>query len=181
MFGELFLWCDMTVVKCIWSESELWRSFSPHRVRRSELLVHVCWAGTFLHLLASTTMASASIKPKPYRWLTSKQTHNFISYYFLKNILIIFLGMCCECGLCVSWLNALIFELPLLILNVYTFTFSHIKKLVSYRLPQSIQYKTEFINFITFKRTQVHFVIILHYLCYFTLKYILYVMRVFLI
>jgi len=44
---------------------------SPHRVRRSEVLLQVCWGGTFLHFLASTTIASASTKPKPYRWLTT--------------------------------------------------------------------------------------------------------------
>jgi len=55
----------------------LWKKrwISPHRVLRSEVLMQVCWGGTFLHFLASTTMASASTKPKPYRWLTSSKTH----------------------------------------------------------------------------------------------------------
>lgn len=32
---------------------------------------HTRWGGTWLHLSASVTMASASIRPNPYRWLTA--------------------------------------------------------------------------------------------------------------
>lgn len=41
-----------------------------HLICRSELSTQMCWAGTCFHRSASFTIASASIRPKPYRWLT---------------------------------------------------------------------------------------------------------------
>lgn len=39
----------------------------------SRLPTQTCWGGTVFHFLASTTIASASTRPKPYRWLTGKR------------------------------------------------------------------------------------------------------------
>lgn len=74
---------------------------SFYLVLRSDILVHVCWGGTLCHFLASTTMASASTNPNPYRWLTTPRqstgefnndfyTHFYICYNTLYYIRLLY-------------------------------------------------------------------------------------------
>lgn len=46
---------------------------NTHLGTLSRLPTQTCWGGTIFHFLASTTIASASTSPKPYRWLTGKR------------------------------------------------------------------------------------------------------------
>lgn len=46
---------------------------ATHLGTLSRLPTQTCWGGTVFHFLASTTIASASTSPKPYRWLTGKR------------------------------------------------------------------------------------------------------------
>lgn len=46
---------------------------TTHLGTLSRLPTQTCWGGTVFHFLASTTIASASTSPKPYRWLTGKK------------------------------------------------------------------------------------------------------------
>lgn len=61
---------------------------SPHLVCRSGIWVQVCWGGTVLHLVASSTMASASTRPKPYRWLTVSRDTGLNSCNYAETIYI---------------------------------------------------------------------------------------------
>lgn len=45
----------------------------PYLICRSALSTHTCWVGTCFHRSASFTIASASISPKPYKWLTVRE------------------------------------------------------------------------------------------------------------
>ncbi len=51
---------------------------SPHLECCSGIWLQVCWGGTVLHFIASNTMASASTRPKPYRWLTVREDTDWL-------------------------------------------------------------------------------------------------------
>lgn len=55
------------------SPSHRHRPHNTHLGTLSRLPTQTCWGGTIFHFLASTTIASASTSPKPYRWLTGKR------------------------------------------------------------------------------------------------------------
>ena len=50
-----------------------------------ELISHLCCEGTVVHVLAMSTMASASITPKPKLWLTGKYNNRLLSEMTIMN------------------------------------------------------------------------------------------------
>lgn len=59
-----------------WYERLHHDSMRSYFICRSALSTHTCCTGTCFHRSASFTMASASIRPKPYKWLTETQTRH---------------------------------------------------------------------------------------------------------
>lgn len=59
-----------------------WTHLSSERI----WVLQMCWCGTVVHLSASSTIASPSIRPNPNLWLTKTKFKNLI-LLFLRNLL----------------------------------------------------------------------------------------------